>query len=60
VDISTAVGFDGVGLELKNIGAGLVTLDANGSETIDGSTTLQLSQYQAVALRAVSGNWYII
>jgi hypothetical protein len=60
VTLGTAVGKDGVILKFKNIGAGVVTLDGNASETIDGATTTTLSQYQAVELIAYNSGWHIL
>ena len=46
---------------IKNIGAAVVTVDGNASETIDGATTITLAQYSAVTLvDAASGAWDII
>lgn len=50
---------NGTILRFKNIGAGVVTLDANASETIDGLSTWQLSQYSAVDIIAYNGAWYV-
>ena len=60
ITLGTAVGFEGNILRFKNIGAGVVTIDGNASETIDGATTTTLSQYQAVSLIAYAGNWYVL
>ena len=60
ITLGTAVGFEGNILRFKNIGAGVVTVDGNASETIDGATTTTLSQYQAVSLIAYAGNWYVL
>jgi hypothetical protein len=60
VTLGTAVGKDGVILKFKNIGAGVVTLDANASETIDGATTKALNQYDKAELIAYNGNWSVI
>lgn len=38
-----------------------VTIEADGSELIDGSATLVLTtQYESVVLRSANGNWYIM
>ena len=50
---------NGTMLKFKNIGAGLVTLDPNGSETIDGQLTWPLSQYSSVDLIAINGAWFV-
>lgn len=58
--IATAVSKDGYTLTIKNIGAGVVTVDPNASETVDGQTTTSLTQYSSIVLVASGGNWYII
>jgi hypothetical protein len=48
---------------LKNVSAGAnnVTLDANGSETIDGALTIALESYESVTLiKQSSTNWSIL
>lgn len=58
--LGTAVGQDGYILQIKNIGSAIVTIDANGSETIDGRSGWALSQWSGVVLVSYNGNWYII
>jgi hypothetical protein len=60
LNLVTAVGADGKIISIKNINSATVTVDANGSELIDGQTTLSLDQYEAAELVAYNGNWYII
>jgi hypothetical protein len=44
-----------------NATANPITIDANGSETIDGSLTLQLTQnYDSVSLISDGANWFLI
>jgi hypothetical protein len=46
---------------IKNIGSGTITIDGDGSETIDGSTTLALStQYEGVELISDGSNWHVV
>lgn len=46
---------------IKNIGAGLVTVDGASSETIDGSLTAELLQYDCLEIiDRASGLWGII
>jgi hypothetical protein len=50
-------------IQIKKVdsGAGGVVIDGNGSETIDGSTTLTLyKQYESVTLRSDGSNWHIL
>jgi hypothetical protein len=45
----------------QNGGANTVTIDADGTETIDGSTTNVLNaQYDTVRLMAYGGSWWIV
>lgn len=60
VNLPTAVGITGKSFKIKNSGAGTVTLDANSTETIDGSTTVAMgTQYQALELVSDGANWVI-
>jgi len=60
VNLPAVAGCDGVELVLKRLGTGTVTIDASGSETIDGALTLTLSQqYASVTLTATTAGWYI-
>ena len=46
---------------VKNIGTGVVIVDGNGSETIDGATTQELTaQYDDIHLIASSTEWHIL
>ena len=46
---------------VKNIGAAVVTIEGNASETIDGALNITLAQYSSVTLEdAASGAWDII
>jgi len=48
-------------LEIKNIGTGTVTVDANGSETIDASASAQtLSAKDAITLYSDGSGWWIL
>lgn len=42
---------------VKNVGAGTLTIDPNGSETIDGAATMPLEQDQWTIIWADSSNW---
>jgi hypothetical protein len=44
-----------------NSGANTVTIDANGTETIDGATTVVLNaQYDTTRIMAYGGSWWIV
>jgi hypothetical protein len=58
--IFTAVGNDGKVFEAKNAGAGVCTLDGNGSELIEGALTFDLNSGESARCVAFNGNWYLI
>ena len=46
---------------IKNIGAGTITLDGNGAETIDGNATIPIIQWDSVTVQDYkSGLWVIL
>ena len=48
-------------LYIKNIGLGNVTVDGNGSDTIDGEFTQILYQYEAIPIQDIaSGIWIVL
>jgi len=57
--LPTAVGTGKI-YTIKNTGAGTITLDGDGSETIDGSTTQSLSQWDTVKVKSDGSNWIIL
>lgn len=60
ITLPTAVG-NTAQLTFKLMVAGTLTLDGNGSETIDGGATAALStQYQAVTIVSDGANWLTI
>lgn len=61
VNLPTAVGIQGTTYTLVNSGTGVITLDANGIETINGSTTIDLStQYISRTVQSDNTNWIVI
>lgn len=60
--LAAATAGDGFTVTIKNVGsAGVITIDADGTETIDGSLTATLtSQYDALKLACDGSNWHII
>jgi len=60
VTLPTAVGFTGEYI-IKNSGTGVITVDGNASETIDGALTVVLAvQYSSVTIRSNGTNWIIL
>ena len=46
---------------IKNIGAGLVTVDADGSDEIDGDTTQPVAQWEALKIQCnIANSWVAI
>lgn len=60
ITLPTAVGIQGQEFEIKNSGTGTITVDAAGSETIDGDTTKELVQYDAMKIMSTGSKWIII
>lgn len=60
VTLPTAVGIQGREYEVKHSGTGVVTVDADGTETIDGSLTQTLSQYDPMKIMSNGTNWIIV
>ena len=59
VNLPTAVGIQGTVYTLVNSGTGTITLDANGTETINGSLTINLTQYISRTVQSDGANWII-
>jgi len=59
ITLYAASGNTGETLTVKNSGSGVVTIDGNSSETIDGETTIPLSQYDSADLVCDGSNWII-
>lgn len=59
--LPTAVGFAGQEIIIKNSTTGTLTIDANGTETIDGGLTATLEdQYESITLVSDGSNWSIV
>jgi hypothetical protein len=61
VALPTSVGISGKMYNIKNSGTGVITVNPNGSETIDGGSTAVLStQYECITVQSTGTNWVII
>tara|TARA_R110002074_G_scaffold15000_3_gene51945 strand:- start:3748 stop:4452 length:705 start_codon:yes stop_codon:yes gene_type:complete len=61
VNLPTAVGIQGTVYTLVNSGTGTITLDANGTETINGSLTIDIRrQYTSRTVQSDNANWIVI
>lgn len=60
VDLPTAVGIQGTRYTLVNSGIGVITLDGNGTETINGNATIALSQYVSRTVQSNGTSWTIV
>lgn len=59
--LPTAVGIQGKEFIIKNLGTSNLTIDGNGSETIDGALTKVLSnKYASINIISDGANWSII
>ncbi len=59
VNLPTAVGIQGVVYTLVNSGTGIITLDGNGTETINGSTDIPLNTQESRTVQSDGSNWLI-
>jgi hypothetical protein len=59
VSLPTAVGIDGKIYIVKNSGSGTITVDPNGSQTIDGALTKTLSPGDVLQITSDGTNWKI-
>jgi len=60
IALPTSVGVGGKVYNIKNIGAGTITVDANSTQTIDGELTVTLSQYENLTIVSDNSNWLIL
>jgi hypothetical protein len=60
VTLPSAVGNSGRVFVIKNTGAGTITVDGDGSQTIDGSTTQSLAQWESAKVQSNGSDWILI
>lgn len=60
ITLYTAVNNIGRTLYIKNSGNGIITVDANASETIDGQLTRTLSNDESLLLQSNGSNWVML
>ena len=60
ITLPTAVGNGGKVFNIKNVSTGIITVDANGSETIDGDLTVLLYENDNLAIISNNTNWFIL
>lgn len=61
ITLASAATCAGRTITIKQLGAGNVTVDANGAETIDGATTYGLAaQYQSVSIYSDGTAWHVV
>lgn len=60
VTLPTASGADGSFYDVKNSGTGIITLDGDGSETIDGFSNIQIPNGDSFTVLSNGTNWIII
>jgi hypothetical protein len=60
VTLPTAVGIAGRVFNIKNSGAGIITLDTTSSQTIDGLTSQTINAPNTITVQSTGANWIII
>ena len=61
VTLPTANSIRGRIYKIKNSGAGTITVDTTGGQTIDGASTKTLStQYQVITVQSTGANWIVL
>lgn len=60
ITLPTAVGIQGKVYNIKNTGTGVITIDANSTETIDGELTQTINQWDNIEIMSNNANWIIL
>ena len=58
--LPTAIGIKGQIFNIKNMGTGEITVDTTLSQTIDGSSTMGVRQYDNLTVQSTNENWIIL
>jgi hypothetical protein len=59
VNLPAVGGLAGRTYTIKNSGSGVITVDGDGTETIDGSLTISLSQWDSITVVSDGANWIV-
>jgi hypothetical protein len=57
VTLPTAVGIAGQTFIIKNSGTGTITVTTTGTQSIDGTTRIELTQYGSITVQSGGSNW---
>jgi len=57
ITLPTAVGITGRIYNIKNTGTGIITVDGNGSELIDGELTQLVHQWENLQIQSTGAGW---
>jgi hypothetical protein len=60
ITLPTAIGITGRIYNVKNTGTGVITVDGDGTETIDGELTISLYQWDSITIQSTNTGWIII
>jgi hypothetical protein len=60
INLPTAVSSTGRICKFKNIGTGILTLTPNGTDTIDGNTTISIAQNEVITILSDGTTWWIL
>jgi len=60
ISLPSAVGIRAKIYNIKNTGTGVITVDGNGTETIDGELTQEVQQWDNISIQSTGSNWIIL